>query len=50
MYGVLVWKPLPSLPQSTDKYVPHLDYATELEGKPVLDTMRRAFDALAGLL
>ena len=50
MYGILVWKPLSSLPQSTDKYGRHLDYATELEGKPVLDTLRCAFDALAGLL
>jgi hypothetical protein len=50
IYGVLAWKPLSSLPRSIDKNGRHLDYAAELEGKPVLDTLRRAFDAMAGLL
>jgi hypothetical protein len=38
------------LPQSIDKKDRHLDYAAELEGKAVLDTLRRAFDAMAGSL
>jgi len=49
-YCVLVWKPLASLPSMTDGHGRHLDYAAELEGKPVLDTLRRGFDALAALL
>lgn len=49
-YGVLVWKPLASLPSLTDGHDRHPDYAAELEGKPVLDTLRRGFDALAALL
>jgi hypothetical protein len=50
MYGVLVWKPLASLPQQTDKWDRHLDYASFLENRGVLGTSRRAFDAMAALL
>jgi hypothetical protein len=46
MYGVLAWQPL----AQTDPDGRHLDYAAVLEGRPVLDTIRRAFDAMAGLL
>jgi hypothetical protein len=49
MYGVLAWQPLVSLPEQTDPDGRHLDYADVLEGRAVLDTMRRAFDAMAGL-
>jgi hypothetical protein len=50
IFGVLVWESLSSLPESTDKYDRHLDYEAELDGKPILDTLRNAFDAMAGLL
>jgi hypothetical protein len=50
MFGVLVWKPLASLPEQTDKYDRHLDYVKFLKGMPVLGTSRRAFDAMAALL
>jgi hypothetical protein len=46
MYGVLAWQPL----AQTDPDGRHLDYAAVLEGRPVLDTIRRAFDAMTGLL
>src|SRR5919108_4850200 len=46
MFGVLAWQPL----AQTDPDGRHLDYAVVLEGRPVLDTIRRAFDAMAGLL
>jgi hypothetical protein len=46
MFGVLGWQPL----AQTDPDGRHLDYAAVLEGLPVLDTIRRAFDAMAGLL
>jgi hypothetical protein len=46
MYGVLAWQPL----AQTDPDGRHLDYAAVLEGRPALDTIRRAFDAMAGLL
>jgi hypothetical protein len=46
MFGVLAWQPL----AQTDPDGRHLDYAAVLEGRPVLDTIRRAFDAMAGLL
>lgn len=49
-YEALVWKPLSSLPATSDKHGRHLDYAAELENKPVLDTLRGAFDAMAGML
>lgn len=50
MFGVLVWKPLASLPEQIDKYDRHLDYASFLENRSVLGTSRRAFDAMAALL
>jgi hypothetical protein len=52
MFGVLVWKPLSDLPRQVDSTGNHreIDYVAELEGQVVLATMRRAFDALAGLL
>ena len=50
MVGVAVWAPLANLPEQTDKYGRHLDYARLLENMPVLDTTRRAFDAMAALL
>jgi hypothetical protein len=52
MYGVLVWKPLASLPEQIDRrsHDRHLDYASLLENRSVLGTTRRAFDALAALL
>lgn len=50
LYGVLAWQPLASLPEQIDPDGRHLDYADVLEGRPVLDTTRRAFDAMAGLL
>ena len=46
IYGAVTWRPL----TQTDPDGRHLDYANELEGRSVLDTMRRAFDALAALL
>jgi hypothetical protein len=46
MYGVLAWQPL----AQTDPDGRHFDYAAVLEGRAVLDTIRRAFDAMAGLL
>jgi hypothetical protein len=52
MYGVLVWKPLASLPEQIDRrgHDRHLDYANSLENRSVLGTTRRAFDAMAALL
>ena len=52
MYGVLVWKPLASLPEQIDRrsHDRDLDYASLLENRSVLGTTRRAFDALAALL
>jgi hypothetical protein len=52
MLGVLVWKPLASLPEQTDRWGHdrHLDYASFLENRSVLGTSRRAFDAMAALL
>jgi hypothetical protein len=51
MYGVLVWQciadmPFVRLPKATDRYV---DYQSNLENKPVLDTPRFAFDGLAAI-
>jgi hypothetical protein len=46
MFDVLAWQPL----TQTDPDGRHVDYADVLEGQPVLDTTRRAFDAMAGLL
>ena len=50
MYGVAVWEPLASLPKQTDNHGRHLDYSNFLEDRPVLDTTRRAFDAMVALL
>jgi hypothetical protein len=58
MYGVLVWKPLAQLPEQIDSagHDRHLDYENQLKDPvtgarlPVLDTIRRAFDAMAALL
>jgi hypothetical protein len=52
MYGVLVWKPLEDLPEQIDKHNlgRHIDYRDLLQGRPVLDTIRRAFDAMASTL
>jgi hypothetical protein len=49
-YGALVWKPLPDLPETTDDFGRHLDYARFLDGRELLGTIRRGFDAMAGLL
>ena len=43
---VLTWAPL----AQTDPDGRHLDYAAVLEGRPVVTTIGRAFDAMAGLL
>lgn len=49
MDGTLVWKPLVSLPAAPGSYGRQADYAALLDGRPVLDTLRRAFDAVADL-
>jgi hypothetical protein len=46
MFDVLTWAPL----AQTDPDGRHLDYADVLEGRPVVSTIGRAFDAMAGLL
>ena len=46
IYGAVVWKPL----AEPDDDGRDQDYAALLEGRMVLDTTRRAFDALAVLL
>jgi hypothetical protein len=46
MYGVLAWQPL----TETDPAGRDQDYADTLEGRAVLGTTRRAFDAMAALL
>jgi hypothetical protein len=49
-YGTTpVWKPLQSLPSTTDKYGRHLDYAQHLAGQELLGSVRRGFEALAAL-
>jgi hypothetical protein len=50
MWGALAWKPLALLPEQTDKYDRHVDYASFLENRGVDGTSRRAFDAMAALL
>jgi hypothetical protein len=52
VYGTLVWKPLADLPSQVDSTGNHreVDYAAELEGKVILDSLRGAFDAMAALL
>jgi hypothetical protein len=49
-YGVLVWRPRSSVPAAPDKDGRYLDYEQVLEGKVVLATLRRAFEAMAALL
>ena len=52
MYGVLVWAPLDALPTPTKTDLKNghpAAYAEALAGRPVLDTIRRAFDDLASL-
>jgi hypothetical protein len=46
VYGAANWKPV----THTDPHGRHDDYAKVLEGRSVLDTTRRAFEALAALL
>jgi len=50
MYGTLVWRPLRDLPERSKAYGHDDEYATQLAGRPVLDTVRRAFDALAAMV
>jgi hypothetical protein len=50
MYGKLLWRPRIELPLAPDRYGRYLDYESELEGKVIPGTLRRAFDALAALL
>ena len=52
LYGVLAWLPLAALPERADRtgWRRHECYESELAGRPVLDTLRSAFDALAALL
>ena len=50
LYGVAMWEPLAKLPEQTDKWDRHQDYEHLLADRPVLDTTRRAFDAMAALL
>jgi hypothetical protein len=51
MYGVPVWKrtaDMPFINVPTDP-APYADYKANLEDRPVLDSMRAAFDGLAAL-
>jgi hypothetical protein len=50
MYGTLVWRPLIDLPEKSNAHGHDDEYATQLAGRPVLDTVRRAFDALAAMV
>jgi hypothetical protein len=50
VYGELLWRPRIELPLAPDRHGRYLDYESELEGKVIPDTLRRAFDALATLL
>lgn len=50
LYGVLAWRPRSELPPRPDGHDRDLAYVDELEGRPVLDTLRKAFDAMAALL
>jgi hypothetical protein len=50
VYGELLWRPRIELPFAPDRYGRYRDYESELEGKLIPDTLRRAFDALAALL
>jgi len=51
MYGILVWMciadmPFIKKPNDIDRFI---DYQSNLENQPVLDTLRTAFDSLAAL-
>lgn len=50
VYGELLWRLRAELPLTPDHHGRYLDYESELEGKAIPDTFRRAFDALAALL
>ena len=50
VYGELLWRPRIELPLAPDHHGRYLDYESELEGKVIPNTLRRAFDALAALL
>jgi hypothetical protein len=50
VYGELLWRPRVQLPLAPDHHGRYVDYESELEGKPIPDTLRRAFDSLAALL
>jgi hypothetical protein len=50
MYGTLVWRSLTDLPKKGNAHGHDDEYATQLAGRPVLDTVRRAFDALAAMV
>jgi hypothetical protein len=50
VYGELLWRPRIELPLDPDRHGRYLDHESELEGKAIPDTLRRAFDALAALL
>jgi hypothetical protein len=50
VYGELLWRPRIELPLAPDGDGRYLDYESELEGKVIPDTLRRAFDALAAML
>lgn len=50
MYGTLAWRPLDELPKQAGNHDEHLDYAAQLAGHGVLDTVRQAFDTLAAMV
>jgi hypothetical protein len=50
VYGELLWRPRIELPLAPDRHGRYLDYESELEGKTISGTLRRAFEALAALL
>lgn len=55
LYGVLVWNTLGAMPFAKRPTKPAMierydDYSRSLENKPVLDTLRQAFDGLSKLL
>ena len=51
LYGVLAWVPLSGLPPKArqDRHGRHRVYEERLANRPVLDTMRVAFDALCAV-
>jgi hypothetical protein len=51
IYGILIWQPVQAMPfikipNAANRYT---DYCTNLADKPVLDTLRKAFDHLVNL-